>query len=194
MTFRSTPLVVCSFLDSGLAERFRSGDEGAVRAIYREYGGLVFSVAYRALGDRALAEDATQQTFLQAWRAAATFDPARDIAPWLATIARRVAIDVHRRERRREHDHLDDVSPLESALVTTPPDVERAFEGWEVRRAIDELPPDEREIVELQHLHGLTHAEIAARTEVPVGTVKSRSFRAHRRLAARLGHLREDSG
>jgi RNA polymerase sigma-70 factor (ECF subfamily) len=177
-------------LDAGLAKRFRDGDESAVRAIYREYAGLVFSVTLRALGDRSRAEDATQQTFLQAWRAAATFDPEREFGPWLATIARRVAIDVHRREQRRAHDQLDDVSPLDPALVTAPPDVERAFEGWEVRKAIDELPPDERELVELQHLQGLTHTEIAARLSVPVGTVKSRSFRAHRRLAARLGHLR----
>jgi RNA polymerase sigma-70 factor (ECF subfamily) len=181
-------------LDVGLAKRFRDGDQDAVRAIYREYGGLVFSVTYRALGDRTLAEEATQQTFLQAWRAAATFDPERELGPWLATIARRVAIDVHRREQRRAHEQLDDVSPLEPALVSTPPDIEQAFEGWEVRKAIDELPPDERQLVELQHLHGLTHTEIAARIGVPVGTVKSRSFRAHRRLAARLGHLREDPG
>jgi RNA polymerase sigma factor (sigma-70 family) len=185
---------VCGRLDSTLAERFRAGNEDAVRAIYREYGRLVFSVAYRALGDRSLAEEATQQTFVQAWRAAATFDPRREMGPWLATIARRVAIDVHRREHRRDHDHLDDVSPMDPSLVAAPPDIERAFEGWEVRRAIDELPPDERELVELQHLYGLTHTEIAARIDVPVGTVKSRSFRAHRRLAARLGHLREESG
>jgi RNA polymerase sigma factor (sigma-70 family) len=181
-------------VDAGLAERFRDGDEDAVRAIYREYGRLVFSVVYRALGDRDLAEEATQQTFVQAWRAAGTFDPTRELGPWLATIGRRVAIDIHRRESRREHDHIDDVSASEPALVAAPPDVDRAFDGWELRSAIDELPPDERELVELQHLHGLTHTEIAARISVPVGTVKSRSFRAHRRLAARLGHLREVSG
>jgi RNA polymerase sigma-70 factor (ECF subfamily) len=178
-------------VNSELAERFRDGDEDAVRAIYREYAGLVFSVASRALSDRALAEEVTQQTFVQAWRAARTFDPSRDFGPWLATIARRVAIDVHRREQRRAHDHLDDVKALDPALVASPPDVDRAFEAWEIRRAIDDLPPDERQLVELQHLHGLTHAEIAQRTDVPLGTVKSRSFRAHRRLAARLGHLRE---
>ena len=185
---------MCAALDRALAERFRAGKDDAVREVYREYGRLVYSVAYRALGDRSLAEETTQQTFLQAWRAASTFDASRELGPWLATIARRVAIDIHRRERRREHDHLDDVDRTDPALVAAPPDVERAFEGWEVRRAIDELPPEERELVELQHLQGLTHREIAARMDVPVGTVKSRSFRAHRRLAARLGHLRDDPG
>jgi RNA polymerase sigma-70 factor (ECF subfamily) len=67
-------------------------------------------------------------------------------------------------------------------------------EIWEVRRAVADLPPEEREVVRLQHLEGLTHAEIAERLGLPVGTVKSRSFRGHRRLAASLGHLNEGGG
>ena len=62
-----------------------------------------------------------------------------------------------------------------------------------MRSAVDDLPPDERAVVRLQHLDGLTHAEIAARLGIPIGTVKSRSSRAHRRLAASLGYLRQAS-
>ena len=62
-----------------------------------------------------------------------------------------------------------------------------------MREAVDGLPPDERDVVRLQHFGGLTHPEVADRLGVPVGTVKSRSHRAHKRLAARLGHLREES-
>jgi len=178
-------------LDEGVAVRFRDGDADAVRAVYREYGRLVYAVAHKVLGDRTLAEDATQQAFVQAWKAAGTFDPSRDLGPWLATIARRAAIDVHRREARRSAQPLDDVAPAHPAVVTMPPSAERAYDVWEVRRAIEELPDDEREVVRLQHLDGLTHAEVAARLDVPVGTVKSRSFRAHKRLAGRLGYLRE---
>jgi RNA polymerase sigma-70 factor (ECF subfamily) len=180
-------------VDAETLARFRDGDADAVRAVYREYSRLVYSVVHRALGSKELAEDATQQTFVQAWRAAHSFDPARELGPWLVTIARRVAIDVHRREQRRDHDHLDDARPADPALVAAPPDIERSYEVWELRRALDELPPDERELVELNHLHGLTHAEIAQQLDVPIGTVKSRSFRAHRRLAARLGHLRDSA-
>lgn len=172
-------------------DRFRVGDPDGVRAVYREFGGLVFAVTYRALGARELAEEATQETFVKAWRAAASFDPARELGPWLATIARRTAIDLHRREARRGTDRLADIASDQSALVELPPDVDRTFDVWAVRQAIDELPPDEREIVRLQHLEELTHVEVAERLGLPVGTVKSRSFRAHRRLAARLGHLRE---
>ena len=68
---------------------------------------------------------------------------------------------------------------------------ERTWEAFEVRAALDQLPSDEREVVRLAHFEGLTHSEIADRLDVPVGTVKSRSFRAHRRLAGLLAHLVE---
>jgi RNA polymerase sigma-70 factor (ECF subfamily) len=173
--------------------RFRAGDPDAVRAVFREFGGLVLAVAMRTLGSRQLAEEAVQETFVKAWRAAASYDPARDLGPWLATIARRTAIDVHRREARRTASNVDDVS-ADPSLVDLPPDVDRAYDVWSVRQAVDELPPDEREVVRLQHLEQLSQTEVAERLGVPVGTVKSRSFRAHRRLAARLGHLREGGG
>jgi RNA polymerase sigma factor (sigma-70 family) len=179
-------------LDTGVIERFRTGDPDAVTAVYREYGGLVYAVAHRVLGDRTLAEDATQQAFVQAWRAAESFDPGRDLGPWLATIARRAAIDVHRRQARRPTTTLDEISPAHPSVVTLPPSAERAYDVWEVRQAIDALPPDEQEVVRLQHLEGLSHQEIAERVGVPLGTVKSRTHRAHRRLAGRLGYLRSD--
>ena len=115
----------------------------------------------------------------------------RELGPWLATIARRTSIDIHRRESRRPTTPLDDVPPADSSVVELPVGVERSYEVAEVRAAIDALPADEREVVRLQHLEELTHTEVAERLGVPVGTVKSRSFRAHRHLAARLGHLRE---
>ena len=80
---------------------FRRRDPDAVRELYRRYGRLVYAVAHRVLGRRDLAEDAVQQTFVNAWQAADRFDVTRDPASWLATIARRNAIDIHRREVRR---------------------------------------------------------------------------------------------
>lgn len=180
-------------LDADVIEGFRRGDDDAVRLVYREYGRLVFTVAMRVLGQRQLAEEATQQAFVQAWRAASTFDVSRPLAPWLATITRRVAIDIHRREARRATTDIDDLPAGHGSLVTLPPSVDAIHDTWAVRDAVSELPPEEQEVVRLQHLEGLTHGEIAEQLGVPVGTVKSRSFRAHRRLAARLGHLRGDS-
>jgi len=177
-------------VDTATIAAFRRGDEEAVRSLYAAYGRLVHTVAHRVLRDPGLADEATQQTFVQAWRAAATFDEDRDPAPWLATIARRIAIDIHRREVRRPVTSLDDVG-ADPALVAAPPSPEQLWEVWQVRAAIDELSPEERSVVQLQHLQGHTHQEIAERLGVAVGTVKSRSFRAHRTLAARLAHLRE---
>ena len=171
-------------------DRFRAGDPDAVREVYREYGRMVFAVAQRVLGDRTLAEEAAQQAFVQAWRGAGSFDPSRELGPWLATITRRVAIDVHRREARRASSSLDEVPPADAAVVSLPPSAEAIQETWEVRQAIDDLPPDEREVVRLQHLEGYTQSEVAERLGLPLGTIKSRSHRAHRRLAAQLGHLR----
>ncbi|MGH9135228.1 MAG: RNA polymerase sigma factor [Ilumatobacteraceae bacterium] len=170
---------------------FRRGDPDAVRGVYREYGRLVFAVARNMLASRELAEEATQQTFVKAWQAASNFDATRALGPWLTTIARRTCIDLHRREARRSATNLDDVSAAHPSLVTAEPDIAERYDAWAVRQAIDELPDDERTVVRLQHVEGLSHSEVADQLGVPIGTVKSRSFRAHRRLAAALGHLRE---
>lgn len=187
--FRSAPVVA---EDRALAIALRDGDADAVRALYDRFGGLVFTIANRILGDRQRAEEVTQHTFLQAWRNADSFEPGRDFAPWLATIARRAAIDVQRREQRRPAGALDTADPGDGALVSLPPSAEQLEAVWSVRAAIDALDPDDREIVRLQHLDGWSHTQIAERLGVPVGTVKSRSHRAHRRLANRLAHLREE--
>jgi RNA polymerase sigma factor (sigma-70 family) len=177
-------------VDRATRRRFRNGDPEAVRAIYREYGRLVFAVALRALGDRWLAEEVTQQAFVKAWRAASTVDEDREIGPWLVAIARRTAIDAYRRESLRTAAPLGVVAPDDPALVDVPASADALYETWAVRLAVDDLPDDEREIVRLQHFEGMTHGQIAQRLGVAVGTVKSRSFRAHRRLATALGHLR----
>ena len=178
--------------DTLLAEALREGNESAVRTLYDRFGGLVYTVAHRVVGDAQRAEDVTQHVFLQAWRNAESFEPGRDFAPWLATIARRAGIDALRREQRRPADAIDFADEADSALVSLPPSAEQVETVWSVRAAIDGLVDEEREIVRLQHLLGHTHSEIAQELGISIGTVKSRSHRAHRRLAARLGHLRAD--
>jgi RNA polymerase sigma-70 factor (ECF subfamily) len=179
--------------DAELASRFASGDADSVRVLYQTYGRLVFSVAYRVLGDTGLAEDATQQTFVQAWRGASSYDPNRPLGAWITTIAKRVAIDFYRRERK--HRHLVDVDTTDDpALITLPPSLDQLEDVAEVRRALDELPSADRDLIRMQHFDELSHAEIARELEIPLGTVKSRTFRAHRRLAGLLAHLRADPG
>ncbi|MBV9941247.1 MAG: sigma-70 family RNA polymerase sigma factor [Solirubrobacterales bacterium] len=169
---------------------FWDGDPEAVRVVYRAYGSLVYAVAFRVLGDRGLCEEATQQTFLRAWRGAAGFEASRELGPWLVRIARRVAIDLYRREAIRPAAPLESVAADDPALVAESA-TDALPEVWEVRRAVWQLPAEQREVVRLQHFEGFTHEQIAVRLGVPAGTVKSRSHRAHRRLALELGHLRD---
>src|SRR4029077_738071 len=122
-----------------------------LREVYRSHGRLVYAGADRGLGDRGLAEESTQQTFVKAWRAAQSFDEQRELGPWLAAIARRVAIDLYRREALRRADPLEDVHESDPALVSSPESVEAIYDMWEVRQAVAELPDDEQEIVKLQH-------------------------------------------
>ena len=172
-------------VDRGVRERFRDGNPDAVRAVYQASGRLVYAVAFRVLGDRDLSEHATQPTFLQAWRAATSVDLGREFGPWLATIGRRVAIDIYRREVGTAGP-LDFVAPNDSALLA-PGAANALLDAWQLRQAVSELIGEQRENVRVQHSDGLGYDQIAERLRVPVGTVKSRSFRAHRRLVCALG-------
>jgi RNA polymerase sigma factor (sigma-70 family) len=170
-------------VEHDLAVRLQAGDATVARELYRAYGRLVFAVAHRVLENRTLAEDATQQAFLQAWSARARVDPARGLRSWLCTIAQRAAIDIHRRETRHRHDELDPERSTNESV--------EAWDVWRVREAVENLTEEERVVVRMQHFEGYTLAEISERLGLSIGTVKSRSFRAHRRLATALGTLEE---
>lgn len=163
-------------------ERFREGDEAAVKTVYERYRGPVYAVSLRVLRDHGLAADATQQTFIKAWRAADQFDTTRDPGPWLFAIARRTAIDILRKQRRI-------IPSADIEIAENPDGLETTWEVFEVRSALDRLPDDEREILRLNHFEGLTHVEIAERLGIALGTVKSRSHRGHRRLMEMLDHI-----
>ena len=143
--------------EDDLADAFRTGSAEGVRAVYERYSGAVFAIALRVLGDRELAADAAQVTFLNAWRACGTLEPGRPLAPWLFTIARRAAIDLY---RRRAHGP-EPVEPKDDATIALPPSMECIWEAWQIRIALDMLPAEEREVVRAQHFAGLTHAQIA---------------------------------
>ncbi len=172
-------------LPQPVLDAFAAGSVDALGQVYGRYHRPVLTVVTKTLDRSAMVDDAVQEVFLRAWRSAGRYDPARPLGPWLFTIARRTAIDVLRREMRPtrgDHDEQDD-------LPVVGLDEDELWRSWEVRRAIDRLPVDEAQVVRLAHLHGFTHREISERLGLPIGTVKSRSHRAHRRLAAMLRHL-----
>lgn len=170
-----------------LMARFRAGDEAAVREVHQRYGGAVRTVARSMLSDPELVAEVVQQTFIKAWRGAADFDQDRELAPWLYAIARRTTIDVIRREKRVTLASTDTQNEADLSVASI--SFDRVWEVWEVRRAVDDLPAGEREVVRLCNLEGFTHDEVAEQLGIPIGTVKSRSGRAYKRLAAALRHL-----
>ncbi len=167
-----------------MLERFRVGDESAVKAVYERFSGPVFAISMSVLRDHGLAADATQQTFIKAWLAASTYDSERELAPWIYAIARRTAIDIYRKQSRSITSDSVDTEVL-------PPSLDTIWEVFEVRSAVDRLSDEERQVIKLSHFDGLTHVEIADHMGIPVGTVKSRSYRAHQRLLELLRHVEE---
>ncbi len=171
-------------MDSETLRRFSAGEEAAIKAVYDVYSGPVYAASLRILRNPNHAADATQQTFLKAWKAAATYDTQRPFGPWIFSIARRTAIDIYRKESRR--------TSSENLEVAQPgPSLEVIWEVFEVRAAVEQLADDEREVIRMSHFEELTHTEIAERLDIPVGTVKSRTHRAHQNLVQLLAHTRE---
>ncbi len=176
-------------LDDDLLRRFQSGDHAAVTAVYRTYSSRVMAVAYRTLGDRGLAEEACQQSFLKAWQAADRLDPSRDPGPWLCTIAHRCALDIARRERRRPAVATETSRLAHLAGATDNPDeAAAALEAWDLRSSLAQLDPEEREVLKLRYLDDLGVQDIADRLGIPAGTVKSRASRARHHLLALVGN------
>jgi RNA polymerase sigma-70 factor (ECF subfamily) len=181
----------CRPRPGSLAERFRHGDPRALTEIYHRYQRPMFATALSLLGSHDLAADAVQQAFVRAWRAAPMFDPSRELRPWLYAIVRRTAVDVHRQQRRFGGTVPIDAVPEQRTGVHTG-SLEGTWLAWQVRTALGRLHRNDRAVLRLAYFESLTHTEIAEALDIPVGTVKSRISRAHRRLASLLDHLADD--
>ena len=171
------------------------GTEGraeALEALYDRYAGVCYGLALRILGDRQDAEEVVQDTFVSLWRRAGTYDP-RQGRPysWLFKITRNRAIDELRRKgSSRKPPQVLQVQPE----VTRGPDsVEEAAGASELRAtvvgALEELPPDQREVLEMAYMEGLSQREISEHTGIPLGTVKTRTRLALKKLRASLHPL-----
>jgi RNA polymerase sigma-70 factor (ECF subfamily) len=184
--------------DGDLVRQMRLGDERALEALYRRYGGLVYTLALRIVGDAELAREVLQDTFLRSWDGRDTYDASRGRVPWwLMGIARHRAIDLLR--SRSHQARLRERDPQPRASVTADPTA-TPDEAIALRRAVTdalaELPAVQREAIELAYYRGLTQIEIAHELRQPLGTIKGRVREAMERLRSLLGPLmgfREDS-
>jgi RNA polymerase sigma-70 factor, ECF subfamily len=161
--------------------------EQSLRALYREYGGELYGFAVNCLGDRGLAEELVQDVFTRVWRHADKFDPSRaTFRTWLYGIARNAVIDFNRRRSVRPSlaAHEQDEDP--QALTDS---IEQAVLAWQVAAALERLTPEHREVIRLAHFQGLTLREVAERTGLPLGTVKSRASYALRGLRLALEEM-----
>lgn len=149
------------------------GDRAAVGRCMTRYGALVWSIARRLSPTPADAEDATQEIFLELWRSAARFDPAKGSEKVFVTmIARRRLIDRLRTMRPRfEHE----IPGLDEWAYEVPVEAraDRAAEAALARSALETLPAEQRQVIDLSIVHGLSHGDIAARVGLPLGTVKT---------------------
>jgi RNA polymerase sigma-70 factor, ECF subfamily len=173
--------LVMATTDAHLIQRMRADDTGeAVRDLYRAYSGELYGFALNALGERGAAEEVVQEVFTRAWRHADSYDPARgSVRTWLYQIARHAIIDTRRRASVRPSLPLHEPSDHD---VAGGPTIEQAMLGWQVVSALERLSPEHRQMIRLAHFQGLTMREIAERCELPVGTVKSRTWYALRSL------------
>jgi RNA polymerase sigma-70 factor, ECF subfamily len=174
---------------SDLLQQMASGDGDAFGRFYERYASLVFTFAVRRLGSRADAEDLLQEVFLQVWRQAQSYDPARGSPEaWLITMTRSRAIDRLRSTRRRDTILLpaDEPPRLAGGAQEEPP--MRASEAKVmVEGVLTKLPEAQRVVLELAYFDGLSQSEIAARLREPLGTVKTRIRAGLERLRGFLG-------
>jgi len=166
------------------------GDTRAFEVIFDRHAGVAFSLAYRMCGRRPLAEEIVQEAFMSLWRSTARYDPRRgSVRSWVLRVVHNRAIDAFRRELpSASHDVADDrISEVLPARERTEEEVERRTEARLVRTALDELPRDQRQVIELAYFGGFSHAQIAAALGVPAGTVKGRMRLGLSKLRIALG-------
>lgn len=159
--------------------------DAALRAAYEAHGPELYRFARRSLGDAGLAEEAVQEAFLRAWRAAASYDPARSSQrTWLFAIVRNVVIDLARARKVRPPvvagDHVHDVGP------TVDDEIDHVLTTWQVEAALEGLDEDHRRVLVEVHGRGRPYAEVAAELGIPAGTVKSRVYYGLRSLRGAL--------
>ncbi len=173
-----------------LVTQAQQGDRNAFSELIRIHAQGVQRVVYRMCGDQQLAEDATQETFIQAWLKLGSYRPKSSLRNWLYRIAVNTAIDTLRREKRIIPEAVDELP-----LSTNEPSPETAYIHAEraatIHNAIASLPDASRAVLILREYEDLSYREIAETLDIPIGTVMSRLSYARKLLKDELAHLLE---
>ncbi len=178
--------------DEDLMQLVRDGDARAFEVIFDRHANAAFSLAYRMCGRRAIAEEVVQETFLSLWRSGARYDRARgSVRSLVLSVVRNRAIDAFRRTAIRDRRDISDhgAAQLLASPELTDKEVERRDDARLVRGALQELPADQRQVIELAYFGGFTHMQIAEMLDLPPGTVKGRMRLGLAKLRSALGDL-----
>jgi RNA polymerase sigma-70 factor (ECF subfamily) len=171
------PADIQRLADEEVMVLLRDGNPDAFEVIYDRHGGAAFSLAYRMVGDRNVAEDITQEAFLSMWRSRVRFDRERgSVRAWVLGIVHHRTIDALRRNiaHDRRRTSAEGLEERQEAPERTEVEVARRDEAREVREAMQTLPGEQLEVVRLAYFGGFTHTEIAGMLDQPIGTVKGR--------------------
>ena len=170
--------------DGELIERVAARERGAFEELYARFSRPVLGLALRRLRDRGRAEDSVQEVFASVWRSAGSYDQARGPGgAWLYAIARNAIVDA---QRRRPATTVADPPEVVSTSPTPDEEAEASWNAWRVHRALEELPEQERTVIDLAYFSGLSQTEVADFLQIPLGTVKTRTRSGLARLADAL--------
>lgn len=177
--------------DLELHRSLSGGDRGAFDELYRRYSSTAYGLAYRITGQQVLAQDVVHDAFMALWRAPEAFDPARGAFRtfFLSLVHHRAVDTVRREERLRARQQR--ASNLEPVAVEDPAEgvtdaADLADRRVQVRAALETLPPEQRQVLEMAYYDGKTQVQIADEIAIPIGTVKTRTLAAMRKLRRAL--------
>ncbi len=168
----------------------QEGEPRAFEVIFDRHSAAAFSLAYRMCGRRAMAEDVVQDAFLSLWRSGARYDRRRgSVRNWVLGVVHNRAIDAFRRGAVREGRDVPDEGAAERlpSPERTEVEVARRDEAQHIRQALDELPAEQRQVIELAYFGGFTHTQISEMLTLPAGTVKGRMRLGLTKLRIMLG-------
>jgi RNA polymerase sigma-70 factor (ECF subfamily) len=181
---------ISSLADEDLMARVQEGDAQAFEVIFDRHADAAFSLAYRMCGRRVTAEDVVQEAFVSLWRSGARYDRTRgSVRSWVLGVVHNRAIDLFRRDSVRTSKDVSDEGAVErmAAPDSTEAEVQRGEDASEIWGAMQDLPDDQRQVIELAYFGGFTHSEIAEQLKLPAGTVKGRMRLGLTKLRLSLG-------
>jgi RNA polymerase sigma-70 factor, ECF subfamily len=184
-----SPSKLRKLADEELMELVCRNEAVAFEIVLERHADAAFSLAYRMIGRRALAEDVVQEALLSLWRSGARYERSRgSVRNWILGITHHRAVDALRRDGTRAGKNVsdDDLHERLEAPERTDVEVVRRDEAREIRSAIDQLPAEQVRVIELAYFGGFTHTEIAAMLDLPIGTVKGRMRLGLEKMRSRL--------